>query len=174
MIKIDYQNGAGTSNILWRMGVDGDFMFNNIYQDSWYWFSHQHDFGIENNGSGPATVFDNGNTRVSAAPLGLGCTPGTIGCNSRGMVLTIDEGRMTVTPVMSQDLGVYAGALGSAQLLSNGDYFFQPGLVNGTASYSTELQPVSGTANGTTVDSLKGPSSYRAFRQTDMYHPPTT
>jgi len=174
VIKIDYQNGAGTGNILWRLGLDGDFVFNNINQDSWPWFSHQHDFGIENNGAGPATVFDDGNTRVSAAPLGLGCTPGTAGCNSRGMALTIDEGSMTVTPVMSQDLGVYAQALGSAQLLTNGDFFFLPGIVSGSTAYDQELQPLSGTVNGTIIDSLKGPTSYRSFRQADMYHPPIT
>ena len=174
VMKIDYKDGAGTSNILWRMGVDGDFTFHNTNNDSWPWFSHQHDFGIENNGAGPGTVFDDGNTRVSAAPLGLGCTPGTAGCNSRGMALTIDEGGMTVTPVMSQDLGVYAAALGSAQLLLNGDYFFLPGIVNGNTAYDQELQPISGTVNGTINDSLKGPTSYRSFRQSDMYHPPIT
>jgi arylsulfate sulfotransferase len=175
VIKIDYNNGNGTGNILWRMGaVDGDFTFNNVNNNAWPWFSHQHDFGIENNGAGPATVFDNGNTRVSAPPLGLGCTPGTTGCNSRGMALTIDETNMTVTPVLSQDLGFYAGALGSAQLLTNGDYFFQPGLVGGTTSYGMELVPTPDTVNGTTIDSLEGPSSYRSFRQADLYHPPKT
>jgi arylsulfate sulfotransferase len=175
VIKIDYRNGTGTGAVLWRMGpLDGDFVFNNINNDSWPWFSNQHDFGIENGGAGPATVFDNGNTRVSAAPLGLGCTPGTTGCNSRGMALTIDESNMTVTPVMSQDLGVYAGALGSAQLLSNGDYFFQPGQVDEVNGFGLEYIPIPQSVNGTLTDSLEGPSSYRSFRQADLYHPPTT
>lgn len=173
VIKIDYNNGAGTSNILWRLGNEGDFTFNNINNDSWPWFSHQHDYGVENSGAGPATLFDDGNTRVSAAPLGLGCSPGTTGCDSRGMALSIDEGSMTVTPVLSQDLGYYASALGSAQLLTNGNFFFLPGLVSG-GGYDMELQPDSGTVNGTVVDSLRGPSAYRSFRQSDMYHPDIT
>jgi arylsulfate sulfotransferase len=53
VIKVDYNNGSGTGNILWLMGQDGDFTFNNIYNDPWPWFSHQHEAGIENGGLGP-------------------------------------------------------------------------------------------------------------------------
>jgi hypothetical protein len=37
-----------------------------------------------------------------------------------------------------------------------------------------ELVPTPDTVNGTTIDSLEGPSSYRSFRQADLYHPPKT
>jgi hypothetical protein len=39
-MRIDYQDGAGTGNLLWRMGLDGDFPFNNLNGDpcdSWPW-----------------------------------------------------------------------------------------------------------------------------------------
>jgi len=87
VIKVDYNNGAGSGKVLWRLGLDGDFTFKNIYNDPYPWFSHQHD-GIENGGSGPLTVFDNGNTRVAAPPIGLGSG------NSRGMALTLDQNNM--------------------------------------------------------------------------------
>ena len=41
IIKIDYRDGTGTGNILWRMGPGGDFTFNNVNHDPWPWFSHQ-------------------------------------------------------------------------------------------------------------------------------------
>ena len=176
-MKIDYDNGSGTGDILWRMGPDGDFTFNNIYNDPWPWFSHQHGVGIEDNGTGVMTIFDDGNTRVSA--LGsTGCEP--LDCNSRGMALKIDEtpGSMQVTPVLSADLGSYSSADGSAQLLPDGNYFFLSGWVLGTSgetSYALEILPTAGTDTGTTVLNVEAnEGAYRAWQMTSLYNPPTT
>src|SRR5574340_128543 len=41
VIKIDYENGQGTGNVIWRLGNGGDFqLFGSGAQP---WFSHQHD-----------------------------------------------------------------------------------------------------------------------------------
>jgi hypothetical protein len=165
LYKVDYNNGAGTANILWRMGLDGDFTFNNTNNDPYPWFSHQHDARFANPSTGELTVFDDGNIRVASN-----------GGNSRGMSLTVNEtpGNMTVIPLLSQDLGYYAFALGSAQLLGNGNYFFQPGIVNGTSSYAIEVLPTSGTVNGTLIYNLESSfSSYRAWLMPNLYLPPT-
>ena len=53
--------------------------------------------------------------------------PGTGSGDSRGMALSFSESTMQVTPVLSTDLGYYSTAMGSAQLLSDGNYFFLPG-----------------------------------------------
>lgn len=165
VLKVDYANGAGTNNIDYRLGPDGDFTFNNINNDPYPWFSHQHDAGLEvqNNAF---DCFDNGNTRISVEGGG----------NSRGMALSVDLGSMTVTPLLSQDVGYYAFALGSAQLLENGNYHFQPGIVTAnTFDYSFEYTPVPGTTQGTLVFGLASNSySYRSFRVPDLYSPPTT
>jgi hypothetical protein len=178
VIKIEYNNGLGNANVVWLMGQDGAFTFNNIYSDPWPWFSHQHDVGVENGGMGPMTIFDNGNTRVSPPPLGLGSG------DSRGMSLTVDETPcppspcMQVTPVLSVDLGVYSTAMGSAQLLGNGNYFFLAAAVRlpsgAVGSYSIEILPIPGTDTGTQVYNLEGTESYRAWRMPNMYQPPTT
>lgn len=164
VVNIDYANGTGTGNLKWIMGVDGTFTFNNINNDPYPWFSHQHDAGFETNGV--FDCFDNGNTRITDEGSG----------NSRGYVLNVDEAAMTVTPVLSQDLGYYGFALGSSQLLSNGNYLFQPGLVLPSYnSYSIELQPTPGTTNGVSVDNLESTfSSYRSFRMPNLYIVPTT
>ena len=172
VMRIDYKDGTGTGNILWRMGLDGDFTFNNINNDPWPWNSHQHDAEIAQSGNGPMTMFDNGNTRIT--DLGSSCGPSD--CHSRGMALTFDESTMQVTPVMSVDLGVYSHALGSAQILDNNSYFFATGYVPVTATtidtQLIEILPTSGTTTGTQVLDLQGPSSYRAWRMTSMYTPP--
>jgi hypothetical protein len=92
------------------------------------------------------------------------------------MSLTVDETSMTVTPLLSQDLGYFGFALGSAQLLGNGNYFFQPGIVLPTSSsYDLEVLPTAGTVNGTLIYDLgSATSSYRAFLMPNLYFPPTT
>ena len=65
VMKIDYRNGAGTGNILWRMGVDGDFQIQS--SDPYPWFSHQHDPNFLADGQ-TMLVFDNGDTRISEIP----------------------------------------------------------------------------------------------------------
>ena len=171
-MKIAYKNGSGNGNILWRMGLGGDFYFNNVYNDSWPWFSHQHDVGMENSGVGPLTIFDNANTRVSPPPVGLGSG------NSRGMVLTVDEETLQVTPILSVDLGVFSAAMGSAQLLTDGNYFFLPAIVvlsaSITASNSIEILPTRGTDTGTQVLNLESPEHYRAWQMPTLYNPPIT
>jgi arylsulfate sulfotransferase len=164
--KIDYNNGAGTGNVLWTMGAGGDFTFNNVCGDPYPWFSHQHEAGMENNGAGPMTLFDNGNTRCqSQSP-----------CYSRGMSLTVNEAALQVTPALTSYLNVYSPANGSAQRLSNGSYFFLPALaLTGLTedSYSTEILPAT-PCSGSQVWVIQGQAAYRAWRMPSLYKPPAT
>lgn len=177
IMKIDYRNGIGTGNILWRLGPCGDFTFNNIGNDPWPWNSHQHDFGIENNGAGLATLFDNGNTRYSRPGVSTGCMQSVGSGHSRGMALNIDESTMTVTPVLSDDLGAQALGDGSAQLLSNRSYAFvasDVALGLNTVSYVLEILPAAGTLTGSQVLKILAPNDYRIWRMPSLYDPPTT
>ena len=179
LMKIDYNNGVqsgglGTGNILWLMGADGAFTFANIDNDPYPWFSGQHEVDLENNGAGPLTLFDNGNTRKSV--LAGHCGPSD--CNSRGMALTIDETHMTVTPVLSTDLGVFSYGDGSAQMLSDGNYYFFAGSapLDGApnSGYSIEIFPTPGTVLGTLVLNMQGPTGYRGWQLPSLYVPPTS
>ena len=166
VMKVDYRNGSGIrGKILWRMGVDGDFTFNNIYNDPWPWFSHQHYVAMQNNGAGPMTILDNGNTRISQ-----------VGGNSRGMSLIVDETNLQVTPVLSADLGVFGQAMGTAELLSDGNYFFLAPAVklisNTAGSYAIQILPTPGTDTGSQVLNVQGPDAYRAWQMPSLYAPP--
>jgi hypothetical protein len=190
IFKIDYRDGDGSGDIVWRMGPSGDFAFLNAYNDPWPWFSHQHDVGIENDGAGPATIFDNGNTRISQPDVSTGGVPG-LGtacrpndCHSRGMAIALDEKAMTVSVSpngVSFDLGGYSTAMGSAQLLDNGNYFFENPTVFVNLStvdgYSMEIGPTpavpqQGAAN--VLLNLTGPEHYRGWQMPSLYSPPTT
>src|SRR5580658_6039341 len=162
VMKVDYANGTGTGDILWRMGNDGDFNFNNVASDPWPWFSHQHDVSLIDN-AGAVLLFDNGDTRIAPPPIGLGpagCQPSD--CDSRGMALQMDETGMTVTPLLSLNLGVYSAADGSAQTLSNGNYFFAAPLVVTT-------QGVQGYAIEIDGNEVQGPQGYRDWRMPSLY-----
>jgi arylsulfate sulfotransferase len=178
VMRIDYQDGAGTGNILWRMGPCGDFTFNNINNDAWPWFSAQHEVAFEDQGQGVLTLFDNGDTRVSLPGSSSGCMQGMGGGDSRGMALSVDQGTLQVTPVLSADLGVFSTAGGSAQLLFNGDYFFEIAAVlvslTSEVSYSVEILPTPGTTTGTQVLNIQGPVGYRGWQMRSLYSPPLT
>jgi hypothetical protein len=157
VIKIDY---AGTGDILWRLGREGDFTMTNPGGDPYPWFSGQHDAGLEDASMQTLSLYDNGSLRVQIFPTG----------HSRGQVYSIDYANMTVTRLLNADLGFFAPTLGSAQKLPNGDYMFQSGNVVTGIEQTTEIN-----TSGTITHQLQAESpSYRSFRTVDLYHTPRT
>lgn len=160
VFKIDYNNGTGTGDVVWKLGKDGDFTINS--SDPYPWFSHQHDVGFELNGTSVLSMFDNGNTRHSLFPT----------ANSRGYVLNVDQTTMTATPMILTDLGVYSQALGSASLLLNGDYHFLAGIpvpIPGPYNQSIEVRPDGSIGM---IAQVSNTIAYRSFRMLDLYKAP--
>ncbi len=148
--KIAYNNGTGDGHVIWILGKDGDFKWNS--SDPWPWFSHQHDASYAS--GNVLSLFDNGNTRV-----------GALGGNSRGQAMILDEAAKTVSFALNADLGAYAFALGSAQLLSNGNYAFDAGIIGGNHTQASEVAP-----NGSITSLLDAKAVvYRIFRMRDLY-----
>jgi hypothetical protein len=94
------------------------------------------------------------------------------------MALTVDETTKQVTPVLSVDLGYFSTAIGSAQLLDDGNYFFLAGIVlktvNDAYSHCLQFHPPPATGAVTPVLDLQGTESYRSWQMPSMYAPPTT
>jgi hypothetical protein len=155
IVKFNYGNGTGNGDVIWTLGNEGDFQI--VFDNPWPWFSHQHD--IEFDGVN-YEVFDNGNTRVSPPPLGVG------GGDSRGYVFSLNETTMKATVLIAPSLTTYSPSFGSAQLLANGNYAFLSGNIDGKQStQSLELLP-SGDINS---DFLWNTASYRWFRMPNLY-----
>ena len=157
IVKIKYMNGTGDGRLLWRLGKDGDFTIQS--SDPYPWFSHQHDAEYDNPGQPSLmSLYDNGNVRRGLFPA----------ANSRGQVLYVNEPQRTVTPVLNADLGVYAFALGSAERLCNGNFFFDSGIITGTnTARSSEVLP-----NGRITYTLDTPNAaYRTFRMFSLFQP---
>jgi arylsulfate sulfotransferase len=158
LIKIDYENGAGSGEVLWRLGRGGDFQI--VSTDPSPWFSHQHDANFERDNT-TLTVFDDGNTRAANDPT----------AHSRGQVLRIDEQNRGATLVLNADLGTYSPAVGSAQQLRNGNYHFDSGFIldpsgiGGRVSQSLEVDPSGNIMYGIQFGTIE----YRSFRMNDLY-----
>lgn len=155
IIKINYANGAGDGAVLWRLGKDGDFRI--ISSDPQPWFSHQHDANFEAGDPSRLLLFDNGNTRWVNDP----------GVHSRGQVFALNENDLTAELVLNADLGEYALALGSAQKLVNGNYFFDLGWAPNTFSHALEFDPGGKLVSQFEVETQQ----YRSFRMRDLYTP---
>jgi hypothetical protein len=91
--------------------------------------------------------------------------------NNRGQVWSLDETTMTATPVVNVDLGVYADRVGSAQRLSNANYYFTSGFLGNNPNRfgrEIEVQP-----DGTQVYAMEtahlNQTMYRSFRMRTLY-----
>jgi hypothetical protein len=155
VIKIDYANGKGTGKVLWKLGAGGDFTIQS--SDPYPWFSHQHDAQLDPS-SGTFLAFDNGNTRVAMA--------GGVG-NSRGYVLQLDEVNLIATPIMLADLGVYSIAVGSAQLLDNGNYHFHAGMVPAPSPHAYTFEVLPDGSQDSILEEMD--QVYRSYRMSSMY-----
>ena len=154
-VKINYNNGSGNGNIIWKLGFDGDFALSSSASVT-DWFSGQHDVEFQSNGL--LTLFDNNNaSTVTQQPGGT----------AHGQAWNLDTSTMTATPVVNIDLGVVSPAVGSATLLSNGNYEWQAGFIN-----SNEAQTFEYTPSGTLVYKQQSDAlTYRSFRMADLYTP---
>ncbi|MBK1719364.1 aryl-sulfate sulfotransferase [Thiocystis violacea] len=160
IIKINYANGAGDGRILWRLGREGDFRLVGGHEDDW--FSHTHDPSFISDNR--ILVYDNSNQRCASA------TP-PADCQSRGQVWEIDEGAMTAELVFNKDLGEYAFAVGSAQPLGNGNYWFNSGMLGTFAEPRTTMQEVD-PSRATLYQNDLDIFQYRSYRLSDLYTPP--
>ncbi|MCC6363455.1 MAG: aryl-sulfate sulfotransferase [Bryobacterales bacterium] len=160
VIKIDYANGSGTGDVLWRLGKDGDFQFDS--DDPYPWFSHQHDANFEFDDPTKLTVFDDGNVRYASDEH----------AHSRGQVIQLDEQNRTAKLVLNADLGAYADALGSAHRLTNGNYHFDVGWIRGVNGEPDRSRSLEVDALGNVVYEIEAATpEYRSFRMPSLYEP---
>ena len=155
VFKIDYRNGAGSGNVIWRLGPGGDFQMQP--SDPSAWFSHQHDPEFAAGDPAALTLFDDSNVRYAADSH----------AHSRGQALKVDEQNRMVTLTLNVDLGGFSFALGTAQQFDGGYYFgggwFLP------ASNSMSLQ-TDGSGNPLYRLSNNQPE-FRCYRLNDLYTP---
>jgi arylsulfate sulfotransferase len=176
IVKIDYNDGQGTGNIIWKLGHEGDFTLVGG-TDPQDWFYAQHDVNIispNSTGIFQLLLFDNGNQRVLDSS---GTTCGTtVPCESRVPIMQLDETAKTATIEWVDDLDpLFSIFGGSARLLANGNVEFDECAPTLTGTNTTISKGVITEVTKTTPPqtvfqmTVTGQNAYRAFRIPSLY-----
>lgn len=169
ILKLDYANGTGTGNILWKLGEDGDFTLSG--GDPKQWFYGQHDPVIVSTSGTQTTmaVYDDGNLRIDASGVACGSSASAPACYSRAAIFQIDEDSRTAA-LPWQDLpGFFSSWGGSIGILSNGDVEFDSSQPFNTIA--SEILEVTHTDVPQTVwqMNITGEQAYRGLRIPSLY-----
>lgn len=165
IIKIDYADGGGSGDVLWRLGSGGDFTLSD--SDPAQWFYDQH-FPVLLQSQGSSlrlALYDNGNNR----PDGSGQYCEISGsCYSRAVMIDADESALTAKIPWQYSPGFYSFWGGSIGVLPNGNVEFDSSSVNGR--YSRVLEVTSGSAPQIVwqMDAVDS-NFYRGYRIPSLY-----
>lgn len=179
VVKVNYANGTGNGNILWRLGQGGDLTLQGgVDPTDWQYAQHSPGFFSPNSsGLFSLGVFDNGDDRQFPATVTCGAT-GALPCYYSSIpVFQIDEAAKTATltsHIQFADVlpnSYYSDWGGSTDQLSDGDLEFA---ATDTSAGSFVIEMTQG-ANPQVVWKLASNSNipysefYRAFRIPSLY-----
>jgi arylsulfate sulfotransferase len=183
IVKIDYENGTGSGNILWRLGYQGDFALavdGVPTDDPINWFSFQHFPSVVSQSGSQTTlaIWDNGNNRVQD-PVDendiclIGRSPI---CYSRATIFQVDESSMVANLLWADEQPPFGEWGGSINQLGNGNVEFDLNdpefpTISGEASY---VQEVTQTSPPQVVWQMNvfpvSDNAYRAYRFPSLYN----
>jgi hypothetical protein len=179
ILKIDYNNGAGTGNVLWRLGYQGDFALSQGDDPSlWFYYQHYPSLISQNGPQTTLAVWDNGDNRVLDTNGDLCTNPAANSpnpCYSRGVVLSVDESTRVADLVWADSPGYWSIWGGSIQQLASGNIEFD---LNAPAfppapNVASEVQEVTQTTPPQLIwkmDIAPVPVyAYRAYRVPSLY-----
>jgi arylsulfate sulfotransferase len=171
VVKIDYRDGRGDGNILWRLGPGGDFVIPGGSPADFNYAQHYPVLiGPKKSGVFPLMMFDNGNSRVVDS-IGTQCgTPGGVACYSRPVIFQLDETGKTAQILWQYKLPIFSLCCGSINVLGNGNAEYDIALVT-VVPPSSRVQEVTMDAVPRLVwqMDLKGQLAYRLFRIPSLY-----
>jgi hypothetical protein len=172
IVKIDYKNGSGSGDILWRLGQGGDMTLIGG-QDPTDWFYDQHGHQIVSN-EGPGvfslSVMDNGNDRLFPGGITCAMTGFALCPYSTGVIYRIDESAKSATITTLYKPGVFSFFGGFTTPLPNGhlemDFCAARSNPNGAL-----VQEITTGPNPQLVwqMEIRNQFAYRAFRQPSLY-----
>jgi arylsulfate sulfotransferase len=127
IIKINFLDGAGSGNVMWRLGEGGDFkLVGGTDPTDWFYAQHGLSFFSPNTtGVFRLGLLDNGNDRMfpSGPVLCQPLKPAVPTCYSTVPILELNEGAMTATLVTHYEPppSYFSFFGGNAELLPNGN-----------------------------------------------------
>ena len=174
LVKIDYANGKGAGDIIWRLGQGGDFTLQGgIDPTDWFYAQHGPSFTTQATaGKFGLAVFDNGDDRMY--PNGETCAQsGAVTCPnySSAQVLNIDETSKTASFVFHDILANYSNFGGNAEVLANGHIEFDLCSDPSVGVAASSLYEVTPDSPPLTVLRITTPllHGYRIYRLPSLY-----
>ena len=179
LIKIDYDNGAGTGDIVWHLGYQGDFTLLNADGSAdtnpfdWFYAQHGPNFVTTNtNGKFSLAIFDDGDDRGVSVVAGGTCgVTGQPACYSTVPILNLDETAMTATLAFHPTAPAYSFFGGNAEVLKNGDVEYDNCALAAPPSENAAIYEITQTSSPQTVWHMQiaGQYAYRGMRIPSLY-----
>lgn len=176
ILKLDYANGTGAGDILWRLGevLPGEdqsfaqFTLTNGDSSQWFYAQHYPNILSSNGPQFTLAVYDNGDFRVDSN--GVQCTVAPpSNCYSRAAIFDIDEGAMTAKLVSEYLPGFFSFWGGSIGTLSNGDLEFDSSAPFGPVTGGQINEVHDNTQIVWQMNVTGGVSTYRGYRIPSLY-----
>jgi arylsulfate sulfotransferase len=184
ILKIDYENGAGSGNIIWHLGYQGDFSLTNDgvpSDDPSLWFSFQH-YPIVLNQDGSQTtlaIWDNGDNRF-LNPYGEVCINPLAGnqypaCYSRPVIFQVDQSSMVANITWADPLQYFSIWGGSINQFANGnvEYDLNDPAIPPSPNVGAQVQEIIPSSPPQVVWQMNvtAPAyAYRAYRVSSLYN----
>jgi arylsulfate sulfotransferase len=124
VLKIDYANGTGTGDVLWKLGPEGDFTLLGGDPTQWFYAQHYPNILSANGSEITLAIYDDGNFRTDSNGVECGTTLSAPPCYSRATIFQIDESTSMASLLWQYLPGFYSFWGGSIGGLSNGDVEF--------------------------------------------------
>jgi len=172
IIKIDFQDGKGSGNIIWRLGQGGDFQLQGgVDPTDWFYAQHGPNFFTPNTtGVFQLGIMDDGDDRQF--PPGVVCgVGGAAPClYSTAPVLEVNESQKTATLVdhYVPPASTYSFFGGNVELLANGNLEADFCATVG-GSVVQEVKGSNGSQQVVWQAVTRGSNQYRAFRMPSLY-----
>jgi arylsulfate sulfotransferase len=173
IVKIDYRDGKGGGDVIWRLGPGGDFDLAGDNPAQWFYFQHFPSIINQTNLQTTLAVFDNGNFRVLDSSGTMCGTRGAAPCYSRAAIFEVNEYDKIATVLWQYLPGVFSVWGGSINQLTNGNIEFnisspipppEPGIMSQVIEVTKSPAPeVIWQMN------IRGVSAYRAYRVPSLY-----
>jgi arylsulfate sulfotransferase len=171
VLKIDYANGNGAGDILWKLGYQGDFTLDSHSPSDWFYAQHYANIVSPNTtGDFSLALFDNGDFRVLDDD-GTQCSEtGPPQCYSTAAIFEVNESTMTASRKWSYTTP-YSFWGGVTQVLSNSNVFFNETAPADLDLKSSRVMEVTQDANPTVLWQLEidGQNSYRTIHLPSLY-----
>jgi arylsulfate sulfotransferase len=178
ILKIDYANGTGKGDILWKLGQDGDFQISGGDPSQWFYGQHNPSVVSVNGTQTTMAVYDDGNFRFDSSLVACGSSSSAPPCYTRAAILQIDESTHVASSQWEYRPGFFSFWGGSIEVLSNGNVEFDSSepynQFDSTGPFNpqeSQIFEVTQTGSPEVVwqMTITGANAYRGFRIPSLY-----